>query len=110
MNRITPVLGFLAFVSYAEADLSWGHSHRAGLPEHDIASTMSTKPDDSIAPVVNGNSVLQLTEQTSWNWLSLAHTDPHHVQGGEPYRPSLSQHFHAPDGAAVMFEWTFDKP
>lgn len=110
MNRIVAVLGFLAFISCAGADLSWGHTHQAGLPEQEIASTMFAKPVDCIGAVVNGADVLQLTEQTSWNWLNLAHTDPHHIHSGEPYRPSLSQHSYAPDGAAVMFGWTFDRP
>lgn len=108
MNRILSVLAFLALVNWAVADLSWSHTHEKALPEQEMVSTRHHKPPDSMRPPVTGDALLQLTDQASWNWLNLAHTDPHHIHNGEPYRTSHSQHFYAPDGAAVLFGWTFD--
>lgn len=109
MDKIIIIFGFVVITIYTGPDLSWGNSHRPALPENDVGSLMPTNAEDLIKPALTGEIWLQHAEQPSWNWLSLAHTDPHHALGGKPHRPTFSQHFYAPDGAAVMFGWTFDR-
>jgi hypothetical protein len=42
-------------------------------------------------------------------WLNLIHTDPHHLPGIAPHHSAHYRDFQVPDGAALMFNWTFDK-
>ncbi|HMS82384.1 MAG TPA: hypothetical protein PKD12_01875 [Nitrospira sp.] len=110
MNKIVTVLGFIIIASYTNLDLSWGHSHQPALSDEAIELLHTTQPVDFIGPVVNRDGLLQRAEEPSWDWFNLVHTDPHHAFRDAPYRPAFSQHFYAPDGAAVMFGWTFGTP
>ncbi|MDH4152545.1 MAG: hypothetical protein OEV01_02035 [Nitrospira sp.] len=110
MDKIVTILGFVVLATYTGPDLSWGNSHRPALPEEEVGSLMPTNTEELIRPALTEEILLQHAEQRSWNWLSLDHTDPHHALGSMPHRPTFSQRFYAPDGAAVMFGWTFDRP
>ena len=110
MNNVVAIVGFVVTAGCAIPHLSWAQRHVPALPEGEERSIMPAERPEFIGPVLNRDGMLQRTEQRSWNWINLTHTDPHHLPGLEPHHPAPYRNFSAPDGAALMFGWTFDRP
>jgi hypothetical protein len=107
MNKVIAILGFVVLAGYAIPDASCAHSHTLAPPAGEKRSLIPAEHDGFIGPILKDEGLLHHTEQPSWNWLNLTHTDPHHTLGREPYHPAFFRHFYAPDGAALMFSWPF---
>lgn len=110
MNKAIVILSFLAITGYAIPDESLAHTHILGPLEVAERSVISVERGELIGPVPMGESLSHDRDNPSWDWLNLTHTDPHHLHGVELHHSVPYRNFQSPDGAAVMFGWTFDKP
>lgn len=110
MNKAIVILSFLAITWYAIPDTSWAHRHILGPLEGEGRSLIPTQQDEFIGPILRGEGLSQPAGQSAWDGIKLMHPDPHHLQGVEPHHSVPYRNFQSPDGAAVMFGWTFDRP
>lgn len=110
MNKIIAALGFLIFAGYTIPGVSWAHTHLLRPPDLAERSAISVDRGELIGPLPMREGLSQSMENPVWNSVNLTHTDPQYSFGSNPYHPAFSRHSSAPDGAAVMFGWTFDRP
>lgn len=107
MNRVVIILSLVVIAGYVTPDLSRAHSHVLALPEDGRQSLKSAEPSEFIGPVMRNEGLSQRAEQSSWNRLSLTHTDINYLSGRERHHPASYRSFIAPDGVALMFSWPF---
>lgn len=107
MNRVIIILSLVVLTGSVAPDLSRAHSHVQAQPQSEGPSLILAEPAEFIGPVLKGEEVLKLTEQPSWNRLSLTHTDTNYLPASERHHPALYRSFIAPDGVALMFSWPF---
>lgn len=110
MNKTIAVLSFISLTGYTIPDVSWTHTHMLTLPTELEGQVMPIEHRELIGPLPISDRLSQSLANQASNCVNLTHTDPHHTLNNGPYRPSFSQHFFAPDGAAVLFGWTFGRP
>lgn len=110
MNKVGTVLSLVVIVGCASPDVSWAHSHVLTLPEEERGLLTSVEPGEFMGPVLRGEALAQRGAQPLWDWVSLTHTDPHHLFGSEPHYPVPYRNFQMPDGGAIMFEYVFQHP
>lgn len=107
MNKVVTILSFAVVVGYANPDVSWAGRHVLASPEEKGHSLMLAEHDEFVGPVLRNEGLSQRAEQLSWNWLSLAHTDAHHLPGKEQHHPASYRNSNASDGTVIMFGWAF---
>lgn len=106
MNNMNKMIAILSFVvGYAVSDVSWAHTHIVAQEGQEGRSIMLAGLDEFIGPVLKVDDLSQRAKQPSWDWMSLAHIDPHHLFGNEPQHPVPYRNFQIPDGGALMFSW-----
>jgi hypothetical protein len=109
MAKATAFFSFVVILESLFLNVSWADKHIPALPDGDERSFVLTERGEMIGPEPRSEDLSQHTEQPSMKWLNLIHTDPHHLPGIAPHHSSPYRNFQAPDGAALMFNWTFDK-
>ncbi len=110
MNKTIAILFFVAITGHVIHDELLAHTHILGPPEVTERSVMPVERGELIGPRPMGESLSHDRDNPSWDWLNLTHTDPHHLHGVELHHSIPYRNFQSPDGAAVIFGWTFDRP
>lgn len=110
MNKMVTTLGLVVLVVYAVQGSSWAHTHVVTQDEPHGPSLVSTELDEFVILVPQVGGLSQRAGQSSWNCMSLTHTDPHHPFGNEPHNPIVYRNSQTPDGGAILFGWIFQNP
>lgn len=109
MIKATTFFSSVVILESLFLDVSWADKHISALPDGDGGSFALAEPSEMIGPGRRSEDLSQRTEQPSMKRLNLIHTDPNQLPGIAPHHSALYRNFQAPDGAALMFNWTFDK-
>ncbi len=110
MTKATAFFSFVVILESLFLNVSWADKHIPALPDGDERSLALAERSEMSGPGLRSEDVSQRTEQPSMKWLNLIHTDPRHLHAIVPHHSVPYRNFQVPDGAALMFGWTFDKP
>ena len=107
MNKVIVILSFVVVVGNTLPEVSWADKHVLAQSEEKRPSLTLAERDEFVGPVVRGEGLSRPAEQSSWNRLSMTHTDAHHLPGSEQHHPASYRNSNASDGTAIMFGWAF---
>lgn len=108
MNKVIVILSFVVVVGNTLPEVSWADKHVLAQPEEKRPSLMLAERDEFVGPVLRGEGLSRLVEPSSWNSLSLTHTDPPHLFGRDAHHPGAYRNSQPADGTALMFSWPFE--
>lgn len=108
MNKVIGILSFVVVVGFTLPEVSWADKHVATHSEEKRPSPILAERDGFVGPVMSGESLPHPAEHSSWNRLSLTHTDTPHLFSRDTHPSGAYRNSQPVDGTALMFSWPFE--
>ena len=108
MNKVIVILSFVVVVGNTLPEVSWADKHVLAQPEEKQPSLILAERDEFVGPAWRGEGLSRPADHSSWNRLSLTHTDPPHLFGRDTHHSGAHRNSQPADGTALMFSWPFE--